>query len=123
MLKQYKVLTSCLSELKASNLPVIDKLKLEVQIIRLKRVLLDHEVAHGVLGVASSEQEFNDLYGHVRSACSSSSSGRGTDELSSHLHDIKTGLENGATAYFRDGYPQRKGFAGRVLGAVVKSMS
>lgn len=123
MLRQYRVLTSCLSELKASNLPAIDKLKLEIQIIRIKRVLLDQEVAHRVLGNANSERAFDDLHDQVRSVCSSGLSDRGTEELFSHLEALRIGLEYGTTTDARERFRQRKGLGGRVLGAFVKATS
>jgi hypothetical protein len=92
MLRQYCILTSCLSELKASNLPAIDKLKLEVQIIKTKFVLLDHEVARRFAGMATSEQAFVDLYDQVRLLCSSCCTDRRTDKLVSLLDDIKNSL-------------------------------
>ena len=120
MLRQYCILTSCLSDLKASNLPAIDKLKLEVQIIRTKRILLDQEVADRVMGRASSEQAFIEFSDHVRSLCSSSCTDRRTDALMSHLDAINDGL--GPSTSGGNNKPlEQIGFGSRVLNAVKKS--
>ena len=119
MLRQYKVLTSCLAELKASNLPAISKLKLELQITRIKRVLLEHDVAHRFAGVASSEQAFADLYDHVRLVCTSSCTDHAANKLMSHLDDSRNSLGSGASSD-NNGRLEPKGFGGRALNAVVK---
>ncbi|MBJ6727128.1 hypothetical protein [Geomesophilobacter sediminis] len=69
MLKQYRILTDCLYLLKNSHLPVMDKLRLEVQLIQAKRLLLNDEVGNKVEGVASSESEFGDLYRRIQEIC------------------------------------------------------
>jgi hypothetical protein len=72
MLKQYSILTSCPSELKVSSLPTMEKIRLEIQLIQTKRVLLEHEVKHRITGVAGNEAEFHELYNLVRHVCCSS---------------------------------------------------
>lgn len=94
MLTQFSILTSCLSELKSSSMLAIEKLKLEVQLIKTKRILLDKDVEERVMGVASSEQEFIGLYDHFRHVCSSSSNDCEVDELVLHLGKIKESLEH-----------------------------
>jgi hypothetical protein len=91
MLKQYSVLTKCLAELKMSDLPIIEKLKIEVQLIQTKRILLDYRVEQKITGVASSERDFNDLYEQVRYACNAGGIG-GVDLVKAHIHEIKDGL-------------------------------
>jgi hypothetical protein len=89
MLKQYSVLSKCLSELKKSDLPIIEKLKLEVQLIQTKRILLDQKVEYRVAGVASNEKEFNDLYEQIQSACNSGRIKAEIDKIKLHIHQIK----------------------------------
>jgi len=91
MLKQYSVLTKCLAELKSSELPIIEKLKIEVQLIQTKRILLDYRVEQKITGVASSERDFNDLYEQIRYACNAGGIG-GVDLVKAHIHEIKDGL-------------------------------
>ena len=120
MLKQYCILTSCLSELKASNLPAIDKLKFEIQIIETKRILLDHDVANRVSGMASSEKTFAELYALVRSACSASCTVSGTDKLMHHLNNIRNCLENYTVDNIKDGQYRHNGFGNRVINTLFK---
>lgn len=62
MLKQYRILTECLLVLKKSNLPMMDKLRLEVQLIQAKRLLLNNEVRNKVRGIPESESDFLELH-------------------------------------------------------------
>ncbi|GFO70342.1 hypothetical protein GMLC_39210 [Geomonas limicola] len=89
MLKQYSILTKCLAELKNSDLPIIEKLKLEVQLIQTKRILLDQKVEYRVAGVASSEREFNSLYEQIRTACNSGRIKAEIEQIKGHIHQIK----------------------------------
>jgi hypothetical protein len=92
MLKQYSILSKCLSELKKSELPVIEKLKLEVQLIQTKRILLDYKVEVRVTGALRSEQEFNELFEQVQSVCNTRGTGGELDRLKARIHEIKQGL-------------------------------
>lgn len=89
MLKQYSILTKCLSELKNSDLPIIEKLKLEVQLIQTKRILLDQKVEYRVAGVLSSEREFDALYEQIRAACLSGRIKAEVERIKGHIHQIK----------------------------------
>jgi hypothetical protein len=93
MIVQYSILNSCLSKLKASNLPTLERLKLEVQLIQTKRLLLDHDVEHGVAGNEGSEAEFRALYCLVRSACEVCDSNGEINRVTAHLHAINDGLK------------------------------
>jgi hypothetical protein len=92
MLKQYSTLTKCLAELKNSDLPVIEKLKLEVQLIQTKRILLDYSVELRVTGVASSEKDFNELLEQIQVVCRSGKLEGGLDLVKTHMEEIKTRL-------------------------------
>jgi hypothetical protein len=96
MLKQYLILTCCLTELKASGIPTMEKLKLEVQLIQAKRILLDHEVKLRVSGVEDSEAEFSDLYNLVRLACKYENANNEIDKVNAQLQDIINGLKPSA---------------------------
>ena|SRR6185369_14469597 len=93
MLTQYEILSMCLSELKKSHLPIIDKLKLEVQLIQAKRLLLDDEIGAKVKGVVSSEREFRGLYHEVKQLCSRDGESGEVGGLISHLQGIKENLK------------------------------
>jgi len=89
MLKQYSTLTKCLFELKKSDLPMIEKLKLEVQLIQTKRILLDQKVEYRVTGMASSEKEFDDLYEQIRNACDSGRINTEVELIKGQIHELK----------------------------------
>ena len=93
MLKQYSILNRCLSELKKSGMPAMEKLKLEVELIRMKRILLDHEVEHLVRGVTASGIEFNDLFDLIQYACSSQNTGGEIIRVTMHIQEIKEGIK------------------------------
>lgn len=94
MLKQYSILTSCLSELKTSSMPTVEKLKLEIQLIQTKRILFDHEVEHRVAGDESSETEFRDLYCLVRRVSSSCDASGEISSVTAQLQKIRDGLNS-----------------------------
>jgi hypothetical protein len=119
MLKQYSVLTKCLAELKSSDLPIIEKLKIEVQLIQTKRILLDYRVEQKITGVASSEREFNDLYEQVRYACNAGGIG-GVDLVKAHLHEIKDGLNQDPTG--KNPFPQPLSDSLRTQSAIRKPL-
>ena len=62
MLIQYQILNMCLFQLHKSRLSTVSKLKLEVQLYHLKRLLLMDEVAAVVKDNTVSEKEFMSLY-------------------------------------------------------------
>jgi hypothetical protein len=97
MLKQYSVVTKCLSELKKSDLPIIEKLKLEVQLIQTKRLLLDCKVEYRIAGVASSERDFDSLYEKVRHACNTGGADGTVECIKVHILEIKARLNGEPT--------------------------
>jgi hypothetical protein len=93
MLVQYSILNSCLSELKASDVPTLERLKLEVQLIQTKRLLLDHDVEHRVTGNEGSETEFRELYCLVRNVCELYCSNGEISRVAAHLQEITDNLK------------------------------
>ena len=93
MLKQYRILIMCLIELKKSDLPMIEKLRLEVQLIQTKRLLLDEDVIARVNGVASSEREFRELYEVIKQICSPASEAPDFEGLNRRLLEMKEELK------------------------------
>jgi hypothetical protein len=72
MIRQYDLLNRCLKELRSASFPAMGKLKLELQFIQVKKILLDWEVEYRLRGNAESERQFLGLYEQVRQICSSS---------------------------------------------------
>jgi hypothetical protein len=94
MIKQFDTLNRCLQELGRHPTRSIGKLKLEVQLILTKRVLLDRAVELRVAGNARSEDEFHDISGQVRLLCSSNFPVSTTDYLVARLEQVRTELRN-----------------------------
>ena len=92
MLMQYSMLSKCLAELKKSDLPVIEKLRIEVQLIQTKRILLDRKVEQRVTGSAGSEQQFSELYEQLLHVCRSGGVSGGVDRLKELVQEVKDGL-------------------------------
>ena len=100
MLKQYRLLNDCLRELKNSHLPAAEKLKLEVHLYQLKRLLLIDEVAAMVKDDASSESEFMAMYEAFKNICPGHCKAGEVNELMMHqlkmkkvLHSLRTSKE------------------------------
>ena len=91
-MKQYCILTRCLHDLRKSDLPLIEKLRLEVQLIQTKRILLDHNVECRVTGLASSEKEFDDLYEQLQHVCNSGGITGDLERLKMVIQGIRDGL-------------------------------
>ena len=69
MLKQYAILSICQIELQRVKLPAISKLRLEMQIIQAKIILLNGDVRAKVEGDGNSESEFTELYNQLTHLC------------------------------------------------------
>lgn len=71
-------------------MPAIFKLELEIELLKIKRILLDNKVEIRVQNVLSSEVEFTDLHDQFYKLRSSKAVE--IEELSSKLLVIKKGL-------------------------------
>jgi hypothetical protein len=77
MLKPYDMLTRCLLELKSCELPTIEKLMLDMYILRVKRNILYGDLGAKVLSGASYEKEIKSLYDQI--CCLSAPGGEAVD--------------------------------------------
>jgi hypothetical protein len=93
MLRQYNILNRCLLDLKKSDMQDMKRLKLEVQLIQTKQLLLNRQVEYRVAGVVSSEEEFNGMYDLFRDACRTNANDNEVDGALLRLLEIKRGLE------------------------------
>ena len=106
MLRHYGILNGCLEILKNSSLPAVIKLKLEVQLIQIKRILLNDQVKHPVSWVASCEQVFTDLQESIQTVCNSAETDGEAESLLLLCLKIKNDLESELKHDDRD-YPGR----------------
>ena len=93
MIQQFDTLNRCLQELGSCTTSSIGKLKVELQLMLTKRVLLDCAVELRAAGDARSEREFLDLYDQVRLVCSSHFAEPVTDNLIARLEQVRADLE------------------------------
>ena len=92
MLKQYSILTMCQLELKDSRLPVIENLRIEIQLIQTKQLLLQGNVSARIKGDAGSESRFMELHDRIRHACSPEGGVGEVESLILHMLQIKEDL-------------------------------
>lgn len=97
MLEQYDTVNKCLSELQRSNLPMTVKLKLEVQLYHLKRILLSEEVAAAVRSDDNNKKEFAELYEAFKQVCTIS----GNDVEIKKLFALQTEIKQALYVYSR----------------------
>ena len=69
MLKPYDMLTRCQLELNNSDIPAIDKLQLDMYILRIKIILLDGNRGDRLIRTIKNELEIKDLYQQICSLC------------------------------------------------------
>jgi len=93
MLKQYGILTMCQTEIEKCDLPIIDKLKLDMQLIQAKRILLDGKVSNRVRNDARSERAFQELYDQIRHVCLPGGPASEVEGLIARLIKMKEELE------------------------------
>jgi hypothetical protein len=94
MLKQYLILNMCLSELRQLNQPTAERLKLEILIIQIKRLLLEEEIEARVDGDAANEKFFLDLHDKFKSAIAEDFSTVCLADLVVCTDSIKQALKN-----------------------------
>jgi len=93
MLRQYSTLTRCIAVLNQSSMPAIEKLKLEVQLIKTKLALLYPEVESRISGVVSSESKFDELYIRILDVCSSEDGRANLGTVTSLIDEIRQSLK------------------------------
>lgn len=97
MLKPYDMLTKCQSKLKKCEIPTIDRLQVEMNILRAKINLLDADRETLSNCSVISETEIKDLYGQICNLCSSEGKVSDVKEiilsLQKFAEDIKKPLE------------------------------
>lgn len=81
MLKQYYVVSRCIARIDVPHLSQVERIKLEIQLVRLKQLLLMDPVADRIRGMPQSEAEFERLFDQIEKSCSMC----GTRDVSSRL--------------------------------------
>jgi hypothetical protein len=81
MLKQYLILNMCLSELRKLQRPNVERFKLEILIIQIKRLLLEDEIEARIKDDAVNEGSFIELHAKLKNT-------HGSDFDSMNMEDL-----------------------------------
>jgi len=74
---QYRIINQCLQLLKQSEMPTIKKLRVEIQLIQMKRLLLNDALPNEVKCGSCGEDVFEGLLSQMRGVCSGGCDGEG----------------------------------------------
>lgn len=78
---QYRIINQCLQLLKQSEMPTIKKLRVEIQLIQMKRLLLNDALPHEVKCGSCGEEVFEGLLNQMRGICGGGYDGEALSEL------------------------------------------
>jgi hypothetical protein len=79
--QQYSIINQCLQLLKQSDLPTIKKLRVEIQLIQMKRLLLNDAMINEIKCGSCGEEMFEGLLSQMRGICSGSCEGDALTDL------------------------------------------
>jgi hypothetical protein len=89
---QYSVINQCLQLLKQSDMPTIKKLRVEIQLIQMKRLLLNDAVSSQVMHGSCGEDVFEGLLCQMRRICGGNCESDALSELMSRIGGMLTVL-------------------------------
>ena len=78
---QYRIINQCLQLLKQSEIPTIKKLRVEIQLIQMKRLLLNDSLPSEVKCGSCGEDVFEGLLSQMRGLCSDGCDGEALNVL------------------------------------------
>jgi hypothetical protein len=82
---QYRIINQCLQLLKQSDMPTIKKLRVEIQLIQMKRLLLNDALPNEVKCGSCGEEVFEGLLSQMRGICGGTNN---TEELGELMERI-----------------------------------
>lgn len=89
---QYSIVNQCLQLLKQSDMPTIKKLRVEIQLIQMKRLLLNDNVPSEVLCGSCGEDVFEGLLFQMRGICGGNCEGEAVADLMNSIGGMLTAL-------------------------------
>ncbi|MBU5613624.1 hypothetical protein [Geomonas azotofigens] len=89
---QYSIINQCLQLLKQSDLPTIKKLRVEIQLIQMKRLLLNDRLTNDMVTGACGEDVFEGLLNQMRRICGEGSQGDALTDLMERIGGMLTEL-------------------------------
>ena len=87
---QYRIINQCLQLLKQSEMPTIKKLRVEIQLIQMKRLLLNDALPNEVKCGSCGEDVFEGLLSQMRGICSGDCDGEALIELMERIGGMLT---------------------------------
>ncbi|GFO61444.1 hypothetical protein GMST_37690 [Geomonas silvestris] len=78
---QYRIINQCLQLLKQSEMPTIKKLRVEIQLIQMKRLLLNDALPSEVRSGSCGEEVFEGLLHQMKGICCGGYDGEALSEL------------------------------------------
>jgi hypothetical protein len=87
---QYRIINQCLQLLKQSEMPTIKKLRVEIQLIQMKRLLLNDALPNEVRCGSCGEDVFEGLLSQMRGICAGSCDGDALADLMSRIGGMLT---------------------------------
>jgi len=78
---QYSIINQCLQLLKQSDMPTIKKLRVEIQLIQMKRLLLNDNLTNEIMRGSCGEDVFEGLLSQMRRICGGGCEGEALTDL------------------------------------------
>lgn len=89
---QYSIINQCLQLLKQSDMPTIKKLRVEIQLIQMKRLLLNDNLTSEFLRRSCSDDVFEGLLNQMRRICGGGYEGEAVSDLMDRIGGMLTVL-------------------------------
>lgn len=96
---QYRIINQCLQLLKQSEMPTIKKLRVEIQLIQMKRLLLNDAIPNEVRCGTCGEDVFEGLLCQMRRICGGKCEGDALSELMDRIGGMLTILGSERTSH------------------------
>ena len=87
---QYRIINQCLQLLKQSEMPTIKKLRVEIQLIQMKRLLLNDSLPYEVKSGSCGEDVFEGLLSQMRGICGGTCDGEDLAQLMERIGGMLT---------------------------------
>ena len=89
---QYSIVNQCLQLLKHSDMPTIKKLRVEIQLIQMKRLLLNDSASSEVMCRSCGDDVFEGLLCQMRGICGGNCEGEAVADLMNSIGGMLTVL-------------------------------
>ena len=97
--QQYSIINQCLQLLKQSDMPTIKRLRVEIQLIQMKRLLLNETIPEEIKCGPCGRDVFEALLGQMRRICAGSYEGDALTDLMDRIGGMLTVLGGDQTTH------------------------